>query len=141
MKEELPKLVIGLGLIVNHLGEILIDQRKKEKSMGGMWEVPGGKKEEGESIQSTVIREIQEELGIQVEIKEKLIEFDFSYTDKNMRFLVYFCKLIEGKPMPFESLQIKWVHPNDLVNYNFPAANKLIIAELHYYYLSINESE
>ena len=133
MKEKLPKLVIGLGLIVNHLGEILIDQRKEEKSMGGMWEFPGGKKEDGESIQTTVIREIQEELGIQVEIKEKLIEFEYSYTDKNICFSVYFCKLIDGTPKPFESLQIKWVDPNDLVDYDFPDANKLIIAELNNY--------
>ena len=51
----------------------------------------------------------------------------------NIHFAVYFCKLIAGKPKPFESLQIKWVHPKDLVNYDFPAANKIIIEELNNY--------
>ncbi len=133
MKKDLPKLIIGIGVILNHLNEVLIDQRKHDKNMGGMWEFPGGKKEDGELIQSTVIREIKEELGINVQVEEKLIEFDYSYPDQNIQFSVYFCKLISGTPQPLESLQVKWVHPDDLDNYYFPNANKIIIEKLKDY--------
>ena len=104
-------------------------------SMGGMWEFPGGKQEEGESIQNTVIREIKEELGISVLVRYKLIEFDYAYKNQDIHFSVYICHLIEGEPKPIESLQIKWVNIHDLVNYRFPAANKLIISKLKDYFL------
>ncbi len=133
MKKDLPKLIIGIGVILNHLNEVLIDQRKHDKNMGGMWEFPGGKKEDGELIQSTVSREIKEELGINVQVEEKLIEFDYSYPDQEIQFSVYFCKLISGTPQPLESLQVKWVHPDDLDNYYFPNANKIIIEKLKDY--------
>ena len=103
--------------------------------MGGMWEFPGGKQEEGESIQNTVIREIKEELGISVLVRYKLIEFDYAYMDQDIHFSVYICHLIEGEPKPIESLQIKWVNIHDLVNYKFPAANELIVSKLKDYFL------
>ncbi len=136
MKKESAQSVIGIGLILNNYGQILIDQRKPDKVMGGMWEFPGGKKEEGESVENTVIREIEEELAIKVQVQEKLIEFDYAYKDKNIHFVVYFCKLVDGKPIPLESIQVKWVHPNDLAEYEFPPANKSIIAKLKDYLIS-----
>ena len=130
LNKEQSKLTIGIGLIFNNLGQVLIDQRKNNKNMGGKWEFPGGKQEEGEEIEYTIIREIYEELGIKVEVKEKLIEFDHSYTYNKIHFVVCFCKLIQGEPKPLESLKLKWVYPNDLYNYSFPAANTLMIATL-----------
>ena len=130
---ELPKLVIGIGLIFNNLGEVLIDQRHHHTKMGGLWEFPGGKKEEGESIESTIIREIYEELAIQIIVQDKLIEFTHSYTHSDIHFVVYFCKLLHGEPKPLESLQLKWVHPNQLSDYPFPDANKKMISALQDY--------
>ena len=75
-------LIIGIGIIINDLGQILIDQRTFQQHMGGLWEFPGGKKEAYESIEITIHREIFEELGIAVEVGKKLIEFDYIYENK-----------------------------------------------------------
>ena len=101
--------------------------------MAGMWEFPGGKNEEGESIKETIFRELLEELAIEVEVKTKIIEFDHSYSHKTLHFVVYICDLISGEPKPLESSQIKWVSINDLKNYAFPAANHKIIKSLQEY--------
>ncbi len=125
--------VIGVGIIMNNLGEVLIDKRTKQQSMAGMWEFPGGKKEKDESIENTIIRELDEELGVKVQIVDKIIEFEHCYTHKKLHFVVHICKIISGDPQPLESLEIKWVNPTELGNYPFPSANKTMIAALKNY--------
>ncbi len=126
-------LVIGIGLIINALGEVLIDQRTNSQTMAGLWEFPGGKKEDGELIEYTIVRELKEELDVDVKLEQKLIEFDHFYTNKKLHFVVYICKLVSGKPKPLSSLQVEWVQPIDLINYPFPAANHKIISALNDY--------
>ena len=104
--------------------------------MGGMWEFPGGKQEEGESMQMTIMRELQEELGIKVKIKEMLLEFDHLYSHQKLHFVVHLCELISGNPKPLTSMQIKWVKVQDLVNYAFPAANAKMITSLKKYLIN-----
>ena len=125
--------IIGIGIVLNESGHVLIDQRTYDKSMGGLWEFPGGKKEIKESIQDTIAREVLEELGIVVRVGDKLIEFEYSYNKKMFYFIVHICKLISGTPKPIESLQIKWVKPINLINYSFPDANSKIIDALNEY--------
>ena len=132
-KKVLDSSIIGLGLIINNAGEVLIDQRKDDQTMGGMWEFPGGKQERGEAIESTIVRELYEELDIEVKVLKKLIEFDHSYTHKKLHFVAFTCKLISGQPKPLASLKIKWVQPENLVHYPFPAANQRIINALKEY--------
>ncbi len=102
--------------------------------MGGMWEFPGGKQEKDEAIQCTIIRELKEELSIDVEvITPKLIEFEHAYSHKKFRFIVHICKLISGIPKPLASQKLSWVMPHELDNYPFPAANARIINALRDY--------
>ena len=61
-----PFQVIGVGVVLNEAGEVLIDQRLNEGLLGGLWEFPGGKQEPGEAIVQTIARELQEELAIEV---------------------------------------------------------------------------
>ena len=75
-----PLQEIGIGLVFNKKGELLIDQRLESSSMGGMWEFPGGKKIPNESIEKTIERELKEELGIVVNVGEKLLSFEHAYT-------------------------------------------------------------
>ncbi len=131
----MKKLVIGIGLVINDLGEVLIDQRKYDQKMGGLWEFPGGKREKLEVIEETIKREIFEELNIHVKVGDKLVEFDFSYEDIDLHFIVHICKLNSGTPKPLSSLKVKWVKPENLINYNFPPANKIIINALTNYLL------
>ena len=139
MKKIIPNQEIGIGLIFNKQGELLIDQRHSSSSMGGMWEFPGGKKEAHESIKKTIEREIQEELGIYVKAGEKLISFEHSYSHKKFHFFVYLCEWISGTPKPLSSQKILWVTPKRLIDFPFPAANTKIISAL-YKYLGIGNN-
>ena len=134
VRKSIPFYVIGIGVVFNAEGKVLIDQRLNHQNMGGMWEFPGGKQEKDEIIQLTIIRELKEELSIDVEvISPKLIEFDHAYSHKKFRFIVHICKLVSGVPQPLASQQLRWVMPNELDFYPFPAANTRIISALRDY--------
>ncbi len=126
-----PSQEIGIGLVFNKNGELLIAQRLESSSMGGMWEFPGGKKTPGESIEKTIERELKEELGIGVKVGEKLLSFEHSYTHKKLYFTVHICEWISGEPKPLASQKLLWVSPDKLNDFPFPSANTKIISELH----------
>ena len=127
---ELPFQVIGVGVVLNDAGEVLIDQRLNEGLLGGLWEFPGGKQEPGEAIETTISRELQEELAIEVEVGEELISLDHAYSHKRLRFVVHLCQWRSGEPQPLASQQVRWVKPQQLNDFPFPAANARIIAAL-----------
>ena len=127
---ELPFQVIGVGVVLNQTGEVLIDQRLNEGLLGGMWEFPGGKQEPGEAIEATIARELMEELAIEVSVDQELICVDHAYSHKKLRFVVHLCSWQSGDPQPLASQQVRWVRPKDLGEYPFPAANARIIAAL-----------
>ena len=128
--KPLPFQVIGVGVVLNMAGEVLIDQRLEEGLLGGMWEFPGGKQEEGETIETCIARELNEELGITVTVGAELITVDHAYSHKKLRFVVHLCDWVSGEPQPLASQQVRWVRPDELGNYAFPAANAKIIAAL-----------
>ena len=125
-----PFLEIGLGIIFNQNGELLIDQRLESSSMGGMWEFPGGKKKPDESIEETIEREIEEELGIVVKSGVKLLSFEHAYSHKKIHFTVHLCEWKSGAPKPLTCQKLLWVSPEKLFKFPFPAANQKIISEL-----------
>ena len=131
MTKKKPLQEIGIGLVFNKNGELLIDQRLESSSMGGMWEFPGGKKNSDEIIEKTIERELNEELGIEVKVGAKLLSFEHAYTHKKLHFTVHFCEWMSGEPKPLASQKLLWVSPEKLFNYPFPAANTKIISELH----------
>ena len=127
---EIPFQVIGVGVVVNEAGEVLIDQRLNEGLLGGLWEFPGGKQEPGESIVETISRELREELAIEVSVEQELIKLDHAYSHKKLRFEVHLCRWLSGDPQPLASQRVCWVKPSELADYPFPAANSRIIAAL-----------
>jgi A/G-specific adenine glycosylase len=127
---ELPFQVIGVGVVRNAAGEVLIDQRLNEGLLGGLWEFPGGKQEPGEAIEATIARELREELAIEAAVGEPLIVVDHAYSHKKLRFVVHLCTWLGGEPQPLASQQVRWVRPEQLVEFPFPAANARIIAAL-----------
>ncbi len=129
----MPNQVIGIGVVFNNDGTVLIDQRLDEGLLGGMWEFPGGKKEPEENIKETIVRELREELAIEVEVGELLIALDHSYSHKKLCFVVHICRWISGDPVPLESQQCRWVRPDELNQYPFPAANSKMISALKNY--------
>ncbi len=128
-REPIPFHVIGIGIVLNE-GKVLIDKRLNGGSLGGMWEFPGGKQHLGEDIKLTIEREVMEELAIKVDVSEHLISINHSYSHKNLRFIVHICQWIDGEPQPLASQEVRWVEPDQLCNYPFPAANSKIITAL-----------
>jgi A/G-specific adenine glycosylase len=127
---ELPFQVIGVGVVLDGDGRVLIDQRLNEGLLGGLWEFPGGKQEPGEAITATIARELMEELAITVEVGEELISLEHAYSHKRLRFVVHLCRWLAGDPQPLACQQVRWVQPGELEAFPFPAANARIITAL-----------
>lgn len=125
-----PFQVIGVGVVFNDAGDVLIDQRLDEGLLGGLWEFPGGKQEPDEPITATIVRELQEELAITVEVGDELISLDHAYSHRRLRLVVHLCRWLDGEPQPLASQQVRWVAPARLGEFPFPAANGRIIAAL-----------
>ncbi len=125
-----PFQVIGVGVVSDDAGRVLIDQRLPEGLLGGLWEFPGGKQEPGEAIEATIQRELREELAIEVTVGEELITLEHAYSHKRLSFVVHLCRWMAGEPQPLASQQVRWVSPQELASYPFPAANARIIAAL-----------
>jgi mutator protein MutT len=135
---ELPHKRIGVAAIWNQTGQILIDRRKVGGTMGGLWEFPGGKIEPGETVEACIVREIQEELEIEITVGEHLISIEHTYPTFHLTLTVHHCQHISGVPQPIESEEIRWVNIGDLNNYQFPAANIAIINALQDYSVTPN---
>jgi mutator protein MutT len=134
----LPHKQIGVAVIWNQTGQILIDRRKVGGTMGGLWEFPGGKIEPGETVEACISREIQEELAIEITVGEQLISIEHTYPTFHLTLTVHHCQHISGIPQPIESEEIRWVNIDDLSNYQFPAANIAIINALKDYFPTPN---
>lgn len=128
-RAPIPHKVIGVAVIWNEQ-RILIDRRKAEGLLGGLWEFPGGKVEPGETIEQCIKREIQEELGIEIEVGEHLITVDHTYTHFRVTLNVHHCRHLSGEPQAIECDEIRWVTINELPNFPFPKANLKIIEAL-----------
>ena len=129
-RSPLPHKRIGVAVIWNSVGQILIDQRPQAGLLGGLWEFPGGKVEPQETVSNCIRREIQEELGIEIEVGNHLITVDHAYTHFKVTLIVHHCRHLSGVPQPLASDQVRWVALEDLDQYPFPKANQHIIAAL-----------
>lgn len=131
-KYTLPYKRIGVAVIRNEEGQILIDRRRKEGAMGGLWEFPGGKIEKHETVEECIAREIKEELAIEIVVGECLTIVNHTYPTFKITLFVHECQYISGKPQPLASDEIRWVNLEQMSQYNFPEANQAIIAILNY---------
>jgi 8-oxo-dGTP diphosphatase len=125
-----PHKIIGVAVIWNEQEQILIDRRRPEGAMGGLWEFPGGKIEPGETIQECIQREIKEELGIEIEVGEHLITIDHTYTHLRVTLTVHHCRHLTGIPQALECDEVRWVNLAELEQFAFPQANVQIIQAL-----------
>jgi A/G-specific adenine glycosylase len=126
-KAPLPHKRIGVGVIWNDQGQILIDRRPQADLLGGLWEFPGGKVEPGETIESCIRREIKEEIGIDVAVGEHFITLDHAYTHFKVTLEVHHCSYLSGTPQAIECDEVRWVSVAELEQFPFPKANVDII--------------
>jgi 8-oxo-dGTP diphosphatase len=113
-------------------GRILIAQRPQGRSMAGLWEFPGGKVEAGETPEQTLIRELEEELGIIVKeaCLAPLTFASHAYPDFHLLMPLYVCRRWDGVVRPRESQKLIWVRPNKLRDYPMPPADIPLIPHL-----------
>lgn len=115
------------AVIHNAQGQLLLAQRPLHKHQGGLWEFAGGKVDEGETAEQALVRELQEELGITATQYRPLLTVEHHYPDKSVRLNVFRVTAFEGEAHGAEGQPIVWVKPQDLQNYQFPAANTPIL--------------
>ena len=124
-------LVVACALIDSD-GRVLIAQRPEGKVMAGLWEFPGGKVEAGERPEETLIRELNEELGIVVK-EECLAPLTFAshvYPDFHLLMPLYVCRRWDGFVEGRERQRLKWVRPSELRSYPMPPADEPLISHL-----------
>ena len=119
---------VAVGIITDANKRILITQRSLNSPHGGFWEFPGGKLEPFEADYLALLRELKEEVGLEVEVFRSLGEINFHYGARPIALMVYHVTQTRGVPYCRESQQdLRWVHPSELNQYQFPPANDQLI--------------
>ncbi|WP_227421742.1 8-oxo-dGTP diphosphatase MutT [Pacificispira spongiicola] len=124
-------LVVAVALI-DADGRVLIAKRPEGKKLGGLWEFPGGKVDPGETPEHALIRELQEELGIDTRTS-CLAPIGFAshaYDDFHLLMPLYVCRVWQGTPSSMEGQELAWVRPNRLGDYPMPPADIPLVAQL-----------
>ncbi len=130
-------LLVTAVALVDSDGRVLLGQRAADKHMGGMWEFPGGKVHGGETPESALVRELKEELGIDISAS-CLAPFTFashyySSTENNGFYLLmplFICRVWQGQVRGLEGQALKWLRPNDMANLEMPPADRPLVAML-----------
>lgn len=118
------------AVIKDENGKILITQRNLQKSQGGLWEFPGGKIEPNETKENAIVREIKEELDIDIQVGSYLSEKVFNYPEKDINLIALECKKIKGNIKLLEHEDYKWVNNSELENFEFAPADIFIVNKL-----------
>lgn len=122
--------VVAVGVFIDTDGRVLVSRRAPEAHQGGLWEFPGGKVEAHESVGDALRRELEEELGVQIEDSEPLMAVEHDYGDKQVRLDVHRVTRWQGEARGREGQPLAWQFPADLSDWPFPDANTLILARL-----------
>ncbi|MCG9599602.1 8-oxo-dGTP diphosphatase MutT [Vibrio sp. Isolate31] len=124
----MKRIHIVAGIIFNQdKSQVFITKRPDDKHKGGFWEFPGGKVEEGETIEQAMTRELDEEIGIKVTEQSLFEHLEFDYTDKSLKFDFILVTDFEDQPYGKEGQQGEWVSLESLNQYTFPEANVPIL--------------
>lgn len=128
----LPMLLVAAAALVDIDGRVLLQQRPEGKTMAGLWEFPGGKVEAGESLEQSLIRELREELNIDV-TEACLAPFTFAshaYEDFRLVMPLFVCRVWQGSMRPREGQAIKWLRPVRMTDLPMPPADLPLVAML-----------
>jgi len=128
-RKPLPHRDIAAGVIWRD-ERVLIARRPPRGLLGGMWEFPGGKREPGESLEGCLVREVREELGIEIQVGQLFAKVKHAYTHFRITLYAYHCCYVSGEPQAIGCTAWKWIAPQELLVYACPAANREIIAML-----------
>ena len=127
-----PIVLVSAVALVDADDRVLIAKRPEGKSMAGLWEFPGGKVDAGETPEAALIRELNEELGIDT-VESCLAPIGFAshgYDDFHLLMPLFVCRKWQGDPVPREGQELAWVRPNRLRDYPMPPADVPLVAQL-----------
>lgn len=111
-------------------GLVLACQRADDRHLGGLWEFPGGKVEDGESANEALVREIREELDIEIQTLSELRPVVWEYEERTIQLHPYRCKIVSGEPRALEHKEIAWSKLEELDQYEWAGADLTIVREL-----------
>ncbi len=120
---------VAAGLVFRE-GKLLIAQRHAQDHLGGLWEFPGGKRLPGESFAECLVRELREELGIEIEVGGVVESLTHEYPERTMRLEFFRCRWLGAEPRALDCAAFKWVCAEELAHYEFPAADSRLIERL-----------
>ena len=125
----MPIIDVAAALVFRE-GKLLITQRHAEAHLGGLWEFPGGKREQDETFEQCLVREIREELGVEISVGELFESVTHAYPEKTVHLRFYRCRWTQHEPQPLGCPDFKWVTAPDLKDYAFPAADARLLDRL-----------
>ncbi len=129
MDDSRRKIRVVAGMIEKD-GRYLITQRRPVATLPLLWEFPGGRVEEGEADEAALIRELKEEMRIDVSVGDRVIHVEHSYADYDIDFRVYRCQILAGEIQHVRVHDHRWVLPGELDRYEFPAADEKTMRKL-----------
>jgi mutator protein MutT len=121
---------VAAGLVFRD-GRLLITQRPAGGHLPGLWEFPGGKREPGESFEQALHRELMEELGIEVEVQDRIESITHSYPEKTVQLEFFRCAWKRHEPQALGCPAFRWASRDELVRYEFPAADARLLQRLN----------
>ena len=127
-----PVILVAAAALIDTDGRVLLAQRPAGRAMAGLWEFPGGKVESGETPEQALIRELHEELAIDVSAS-CLAPFTFAshaYPDFHLLMPLYVCRRWQGIVRPREGQSVKWLRPAQMADIPMPPADKPLMAML-----------
>jgi len=126
----MQELWVVAGLVFDAGGRVLIAQRPTGKALAGRWEFPGGKVAAGESARAALVRELHEEIGIEVTDAERLMYYAAVYLDRTIWLDVWVIKGWSGEPQGLDAQALEWVEPSRLNEHDILQADAPIVAAL-----------
>lgn len=124
---DTDRVLVAVGVIRDRNNNILIARRPRHLHAGGLWEFPGGKVEQGETVVEALHRELREELGIAVTGERALIQIHHDYPEKKVLLNVWEVLLHDGSPVGLQGQELRWVNSGELSKFDFPQANHRIV--------------
>ncbi len=127
-----PVVLVAAAALFDRDGRVLLAQRPQGKSMAGFWEFPGGKIDPGETPEFALMRELEEELGIQTRpcCFSSGGFASHAYDDFHLLMPLFICRVWKGTPLAKEGQALAWVKPSDLFNYEMPPADIPLVSQL-----------
>jgi A/G-specific adenine glycosylase len=125
-RREVPHYDVAAAVTVRDDGAVLVAQRKVDDMLGGLWEFPGGKCKDSETLPECLLREMHEELGVEVEVREQVAVIEHAYTHFRITLHAFRCRLRNGQPRCRDCAAFRWMLPGDLDQLPMSAVDRRI---------------